>query len=270
VTEQRRRAGWLAAVVIGAWPHVGGAHDGASHGTEAAETQAVPRAEASPGARLYEPPVPGTYRLPSIQRVADHRLLGAGGAPEPIVRARDGATVVAFIYRGCSDVNGCPLSLSVLQTLDRELAAQPELAARARLVTVSFDPEHDTPEAMEALRAGLAPRGQWAFLTAASRAALAPVLADYRQDASVAVGEDGAPTGLIGHVLKVFLVDGERRVRNIYSIGYLDADVIRGDIETVLGEASVGGEASRGALQAAEARTARPALCAAATAAPRR
>jgi cytochrome c peroxidase len=36
-------------------------------------------------------------------------------------------------------------------------------------------------------------------------------------------------------VLKVFLVDGERRVRNVYSTGFLRADVILADVETLLG-----------------------------------
>jgi hypothetical protein len=36
-------------------------------------------------------------------------------------------------------------------------------------------------------------------------------------------------------VLKIFLVDGAGRVRNIYSTGFLDVRLMLADLETVLG-----------------------------------
>jgi cytochrome oxidase Cu insertion factor (SCO1/SenC/PrrC family) len=74
-----------------------------------------------------------------------------------------------------------------------------------------------------------APRGEWVFLTAANDAELAPVLADFGQDVQE------LEAGVLRHVLKVFLVDGEGRVRNVYSTGFLRADVILADVETLLG-----------------------------------
>lgn len=47
---------------------------------------------------------------------------------------------------------------------------------------------------------------------------------------------DGAETGLLGHVLKVFLVDESLRIRNVYSVGRMDARLIHNDIQTVLAE----------------------------------
>jgi cytochrome c peroxidase len=35
-------------------------------------------------------------------------------------------------------------------------------------------------------------------------------------------------------VLKVFLVDRARRVRNVYSVGFLHADLVLNDLRTVL------------------------------------
>ena len=37
------------------------------------------------------------------------------------------------------------------------------------------------------------------------------------------------------HVLKVFLVDAQGAVRNVYSAGFLDAEILRNDAATVLG-----------------------------------
>jgi cytochrome c peroxidase len=88
---------------------------------------------------------------------------------------------------------------------------------------------------MEALRRQLAPVSGWRFLTAQDADALAPVLADFGQDARAA---DAVATGRIDHVLKVFLVDGQRRVRNVYSAEFLDPRLLLNDARTVLREAN--------------------------------
>jgi cytochrome oxidase Cu insertion factor (SCO1/SenC/PrrC family) len=191
----------------------------------------------------FSAPVAGSYELPPIQRVSEHALLGTDGARVPLLGVTgERLAVVSFVYRACSDATGCPLSLAVLSRVDRALAARPELAGRVRLATVSFDPARDTPAKMGELAGLFAPRGEWVFLTAASPEELAPVLADFGQD----VVE--LEPGVLRHVLKVFLVDGEGRVRNVYSTGFLRADVILADVETLLGasaERAQRGEAER-------------------------
>ena len=65
---------------------------------------------------------------------------------------------------------------------------------------------------------------------------LEPVLADYGQRVMRLVDPAGADTGLLGHVLKVFLVDEFLRIRNVYSAGLMDARLILNDIQTVLAD----------------------------------
>ena len=125
----------------------------------------------------------------------------------------------------------------MFQSLDRAIAREPALARRVRLATVSFDPEHDTPERMAALRDRLRPAGDWRFLTAASPSALAPTLAAFGQDALPMIDERGERLGLLRHVLKVFLVDGSGRVRNVYSAGFLSPELLLVDARTLLLEA---------------------------------
>jgi hypothetical protein len=73
------------------------------------------------------------------------------------------------------------------------------------------------------------------------------VLADF--------GQDTGPS----HVLKIFLLDGERRVRNIYSTGFLDVRLMLADLETLLGEAGASGvNAPDGAPPAPRASAASP------------
>jgi cytochrome oxidase Cu insertion factor (SCO1/SenC/PrrC family) len=180
---------------------------------------------------LYEAPVPGSYELPPIVRVQTHALVDVSGSGVEFPALRSGqVAIVAFIYRGCHEVQGCPASLALLRELDRRLEADPARAARVRLACVSFDPANDTPARMGELRELMAPKTDWAFLTASDPAALAALLRDYGQDATPL--ENGA----FRHVLKVFLVDSELRVRNVYSAGLLDPELVIADIDTVTRE----------------------------------
>jgi cytochrome oxidase Cu insertion factor (SCO1/SenC/PrrC family) len=182
----------------------------------------------------FEPPAPGSYELPPLGSVAPHLLLGSDGAPAPLLAiGRGEAALVAFVYLDCPDA--CPLANAVLQRLDRSVAADPALAGRVELATVSLDPARDTPERMQALRRALAPRGRWRFLTAATPAEVDPVLADFGQDALRRAGPDGVPQ-VSGHTLKLFLVDGAGRIRNVYSSGFLDERILRNDLLSVVAE----------------------------------
>lgn len=183
--------------------------------------------------RLFAAPPPGSYELPPIDRVGEHTLLDGTGRPAPLLGLAPGqVALVALVYRACSDA--CPLALATLRRIDRRLADDDAMSLRVRLVTVSFDPAHDTPERMAELARSLGARDTWRFLTAPDVASLAPVLADFDQDAlpSVAASPTAAPT--IRHVLKMFLVDAHGDVRNVYSTGFLDEDLLWNDLATVL------------------------------------
>jgi cytochrome c peroxidase len=233
--NRRLGAAVFAAVVTGA-PMVAGAHvdgtDARPHvdPSEAAYTYAVGAFRPE-----YTPPAPGTYALPPIATISDHPLLDESGTPTRLFDVlRDRVTVVAFVYTTCTEAAGCPVSFAVLHGLDRALAADRELARRVRLVTISFDPERDTPARMASMRRLHGPRGDWRFLTTRDEAALTPLLADFDQPVAKLRYPDGAWTGLFRHVLKVFLVDRAHRVRNVYSTGFLNPALVSNDVKTVL------------------------------------
>ncbi len=230
-----RIAAALTAFLL-AGPPAGLAHEGHAEGEPLAKVSAPAEAKAAPGpAPLYEAPAPGTYTLPPIDRVSDHELLGPDAKRAPLLDLEAGeAAVVSFIYRSCTQASGCPLALVTMQRLDRALAARPDLAKRVRLVTVSFDPAHDTPARMKALGGTMAPECDWRFLTARNGAALSPVLDDFGQDVVPLAGESGEETGELRHVLKVFLVDARGDIRNIYSTGFLDERLLLNDLLTIL------------------------------------
>jgi len=188
----------------------------------------------------YPLPAPGSYRLPPLGDAADGALLDTDGETRSLHRLFEGRTVVlSFVYRLCDDLNGCPLAAAVLHRIRQASAGDPTLARQLRLITVSFDPERDTPEHMRHFAAGFgpAPRGaEWLFLTGASRAGIAPVLDAYGQAVQRERGPDGEETGAIAHLLRVFLIDRQGRIRNIYSPSYLHPELVLNDVRTLLVE----------------------------------
>jgi cytochrome oxidase Cu insertion factor (SCO1/SenC/PrrC family) len=76
-------------------------------------------------------------------------------------------------------------------------------------------------------------RFEWQFLTARSVGELLPVLDGFGQDVSVVVDDRGQPTRTVDHMLKLFLIDRNGTVREIYSLAYLQPQVMLNDIKTL-------------------------------------
>ena len=184
----------------------------------------------------YEAPAPGTYRLPPIMRAADGRVLREDATTANLFDLMgDRLVLLSFVYTRCTDVNGCPLAKAVFHLVRARLKQHPDLAANTRLVSISFDPDNDTPEVMRAYR----PKGddggvEWLFLTTRDRSDLAPILEAYGQYTLREYDHNGDYTGEFAHLLRVFLIDRERRVRNIYSAGFLHPDILMNDLSTLL------------------------------------
>lgn len=144
-------------------------------------------------------------------------------------------TLLTFFYTYCVDPWGCPFAYQTLTNLREQLLSDPKLAARVRFVSVSFDPTNDTPAALARYGGTLASDGrlEWSFLTARSVAELLPVLDSFGQDVSVEVDEHGQPSRTMHHMLKLFLIDRHGIVREIYSLAFLQSQVMFNDIKTL-------------------------------------
>lgn len=183
----------------------------------------------------FAAPEPGTYDLPPLGDAADGKLLDSSGAAVDLHEIFDDKTIVlSFIYTTCSDVNGCPLATYVLSQVQKRLAADEWARSNVRLVSVSFDPTNDTPAVMadygRHFRHGDV---DWRFLTAGSEDRLEPILRDYDQAVIRDRGPDGKALTTISHILRVYLIDADKRIRNIYSPSYLHPDLLYADILTV-------------------------------------
>ena len=77
------------------------------------------------------------------------------------------------------------------------------------------------------------------FFTTASDRDLDELLDRYDQWTVRDFDADGRYLGTISHVLRVYLIDTDRRVRNIYSVSFLHRDTVINDIVSVIAAESV-------------------------------
>lgn len=182
-------------------------------------------------------PAPGTYVLHRIQSVPETVLLNELGEPVRISRYTRGAvTALAFFYGQCADPAGCPVAWSVFEAARQEASLDPLLATRLRLLFVSLDPQRDTPATMRLFaenEKGRDNEAPWFFLTGASERELTPFLRAMGQDVAFATDAAGRRTGALDHMLKVFLVDPEGWVREIYSTAFLTPESLLNDARTL-------------------------------------
>jgi protein SCO1 len=183
----------------------------------------------------FVPPPPGTYALNAIMPAPDGPVLDRDGRRRPLARFTAGKiTLLGFIYTSCADPRGCPLTTQVFHTVRHRVSEDPDLRARVRLVSLSFDPLRDTPAVMRHYAAEVPANGvEWAFLTTELPRTLVPLLDGFGQDVRVELDAHGRPAGPLAHVLKVFLIDTRGVVREIYTTSYLYPEVILNDIKTL-------------------------------------
>jgi cytochrome oxidase Cu insertion factor (SCO1/SenC/PrrC family) len=185
----------------------------------------------------YDPPAPGTYSLPVLKPAADGEVLDSENHPlrlQELTRGR--VTVLSFIYTRCASAKACPYATGVLNQLHRFSQEDPALARNMRLVSMSFDPAHDTPARMSEYSSwarGRADAAEWRFITTRSQTDVRPILDAYGQ-AVDRKNNPADPTGPLNHTLRVFLIDREGRIRNIYSSGTLDVRLVLADVKTLL------------------------------------
>jgi protein SCO1/2 len=138
-------------------------------------------------------------------------------------------TLVTFIYTSCPLPNYCPLMDQNFATLQGAIAEDPVLRGRVKLVSITFDPEHDTPAVLAAHAARRrANPDVWTFLTGDR-------LTIDRFAGRFGVGilrTDGSSE--ITHNLRTTLVGPEGRVVKIYAGSDWTPGAVLADLRQVL------------------------------------
>ena len=144
--------------------------------------------------------------LPVYSQVPEFSLVERSGNPVSLSALAGRVWIVDFIFTHCA--GPCPLLSAQMGTLQAPLAQMPDV----RLVSVSVDPERDTPRLLSdyALRFG-ADKERWLFLTGEKAAVYRMI----REGFQVAV-EDDPKSDQIMHSLRFALVDRKGQVRAYY------------------------------------------------------
>lgn len=184
----------------------------------------------------FDAPLPGTYELPVIGTAGNGKVLDENGHEKQLGDFfGDKYVVLSFIYTHCDDINGCPLATYVSSQVQNKLLSQPSTAKQVRFISMSFDPVNDTPGVMKKYGENFVKDGfDWNFLTTTSEKALSPILSDYNQSILKDVNEEGEEVGTISHILRVYLIDKDKHIRNIYSTSFLHPDTVLNDIRTLI------------------------------------
>ena len=185
------------------------------------KTGAAPIPPRGPSAApAVEPLAPG-------DQVPDLALTDDDGKPRPISAYRGQFLLVTFIYTRCPLPDYCPRMNRHFAALQQSIKASARLGKAVRLLSISFDPDFDTPATLKAAAgaAGADP-AFWRFATAPRDA-----VDGFGARFGLSVIREG-PTGqTITHNLRTVLVDRDGRLVKTYNGGdWSPGDVVR-DLE---------------------------------------
>jgi protein SCO1 len=94
-------------------------------------------------------PKPSTLQMPAPnEAVPDFQLVNQDGKRISLSQYRGKALLVTFIYTRCPFPDFCPRVTGEFAEINRQLQSNPALYRQTHLLSISFDPQHDTPKAL--------------------------------------------------------------------------------------------------------------------------
>ena len=172
-----------------------------------------------------EPP-PVLAQLPAFS------LVGMDGQPFGSAELRGQVYIANFFFTSCRSI--CP---AIMQGVGRLQAGLTERNIRGiRLVSISVDPEHDTPEILSAYAKGTGVDPErWTLLTGDSEEVRRLVVDGFKTP--LVTPPPGGPEPIdIAHSGQLVLVDGKGRVRGYYASDEMGLDEVFNRAQHVLRE----------------------------------
>jgi protein SCO1/2 len=153
-------------------------------------------------------PTAGANLLREGEIVADSTFIDESGATRHLTDWRGRAIAITFIYTRCPVPTFCPLMDRHFKAAQDLVRADPALEGNAQLLSISFDPDYDTPAVLSqhALRVQADP-AVWRFLTGTR--------ADVEKFASqfgISVMREGVDNAEIVHNLRTAVIDPQGRL----------------------------------------------------------
>jgi protein SCO1 len=170
--------------------------------------------------KFYNVPAPG-------QPVPNFKFLNQSGKAITIEQFRGKVLLITFIYTRCPLPDYCIRMSRNFATVQKQLAADPALYDRTHLLSVSFDPAHDTPKVLRSY--GNAYTGEQAFshwdFAAPSSSELEQV--DQFFDVGVSPGANNTLT----HSLSTAIIGPDGKIFRWYPSNDWDPSTVVNDIK---------------------------------------
>jgi protein SCO1/2 len=169
---------------------------------------------------------PHDQRLPTIGPAPAFTLTSQDGARVSLHDFRGKVVAVTFIYTYCPDL--CPMLTANMVRVQERLGS--DFGSRIVFVSITVDPEHDTPEVLKQYAQDLgADLDGWVFLTA-DPAILRHVEGQY------GVFARKTKEGDVDHTFLTSLIDPDGILRVQYLGVRFDLEEFRGDLLNLLDE----------------------------------
>ncbi len=176
---------------------------------------------------------PHRTNLPHLGKVPAFSLIDQEGHPFDSSELAGKTWVVDFVFTSCPEA--CPKLSAEMARLQTWLQNRGK-DAEIHLLSITVDPEHDTPERLKAYAAGFhADPHLWKFVTGSSKQIEDAVVGGFK--ISVTKEKDDTPTGFsILHGTHFILIDGAGAIRGFYDASdSLSMERLREHIQIVAG-----------------------------------
>jgi protein SCO1 len=171
----------------------------------------------------YHVPEPG-------DAVPDFTLVNQDGRAIHLGQFKGKALLVTFIYTRCPFPDFCPRVTRNFAAVDKQLRSNSALFGKAHLVSVSFDPDYDTPERLRAYGASYVGKGakkafaDWDFAVPQK-----PVVMDMAKWFDVGITNE--QDGTITHTLSTTLIGPDGKVVQFYPGNEWTVEDLLGDLK---------------------------------------
>jgi protein SCO1 len=173
--------------------------------------------------------VPTASRLAVIRKAPDFTLSNQDGKKVRLSDYKGKVLLVSFVFTTCN--GSCPATTHRLAKIREQITTQPVL-----LLSITLDPERDTPEALrkyiKLYDLAAEPNGRvgdWTFLTG-------PPATVNKTIEAWGMWVKPTANGQLDHPSRVFLVDHQQRIREVYNVEMLRPTEVLQDIDLLVRE----------------------------------
>ena len=179
-------------------------------GETEAHLSAIDKTGHAPIVDAAGPPITASQILQPGEVVPDTKLVDEKNASRPLPSLTGHRLALTFMYTSCPQPDFCPLMDRNFAAVQNEIKKTPALAD-VRLVSVSFDPAHDTPAVLQAHAKALqAEPAVWHFVTTSPE----DIKAFAAKFGVVAEPSDESPA-ILTHNLSTAVIDADGRLVKI-------------------------------------------------------